>query len=371
MDETSAEFVTALEAMIKASSLCQKIREDFVGGESILKRDRSPVTIADYGSQAIICKLIKERFPGDTIVAEEDSKELRKPDHLKILEKVTSYINTFIPGTSSEEVCSWIDTFDGAKPRFLNRGKKRRSVSTLSLRPELRPRGKPRASDRGVEWVDFSSHCLADRFWALDPIDGTKGFLRGGQYAIALALIENGLVKLGILACPNLYVDMYQPTDKKGCIFFALRGKGSIQMDIEDRTRQVLYVSRIKNFSEATLIESFEPDHSDHLFHQKFARKLNILKPSVRMDSQAKYGIVARGEVAIYLRIPSSSEPGYKENIWDHAAGSIIAEEAGGRVTDALGHPLNFLCGIKMEKNYGIVVSNGILHDNVLKALEM
>jgi len=326
MDETSAEFVTALEAMIKASSLCQKTREDLVGGESILKRDRSPVTIADYGSQAIICKLIKERFPSDTIVAEEDSKELRKPDHSKILEKVTSYINTFIPGTFSEEVCSWID---------------------------------------------FSSHCLADRFWTLDPIDGTKGFLRGDQYAIALALIENGLVKLGILACPNLYVDMYQPTDKKGCIFFALRGKGSIQMDIEDRTRQVLYVSRIKNFSEATLIESFEPDHSDHLFHQKFARKLNILKPSVRMDSQAKYGIVARGEVAIYLRIPSSSEPGYKENIWDHAAGSIIAEEAGGRVTDALGHPLNFVCGIKMEKNYGIVVTNGILHDNVLKALEM
>ena len=41
-----------------------------------------------------------------------------------------------------------IDTFDGAKPRFLNRGKKRRSVSTLSI---------PRASDRGVEWVDFKS----------------------------------------------------------------------------------------------------------------------------------------------------------------------------------------------------------------------
>jgi len=326
MDETSLEFVTALEAMIKASSLCQKIREDLVGGESILKRDRSPVTIADYGSQAIICKYIREQFPNDTIVAEEDSKELRKPDHLKILEKVTPYINTFIPDSSSEEVCSWID---------------------------------------------FSSRCLTDRFWALDPIDGTKGFLRGDQYAIALALIENGLVKLGILACPNLYVDMYQPSGKKGCIFFALRGKGSIQMNIGDRTRQVLHVSRVRNFSEATLIESFEPDHSDHLFHQRFARKLNILKPSVRMDSQAKYGIVARGEVAIYLRIPSSSEPGYKENIWDHAAGSIIAEEAGGRVTDALGNPLDFLCGIRMEKNHGIVVTNGFLHNEVLKALEI
>jgi 3'(2'), 5'-bisphosphate nucleotidase len=326
MDETSSEFVTALEAMIKASSLCQKIREDLVGGESILKRDRSPVTIADYGSQAIICRLIRERFPGDAIVAEEDSKELRKPDHSKILEKVTSYLNTFIPNSSSEEVCSWID---------------------------------------------LSSHRLTDRFWALDPIDGTKGFLRGDQYAIALALIENGLVKLGILACPNLYVNMYQPSGKKGCIFFALKGKGSVQMDIEDGTRRALSVSRVKHFSEATLIESFEADHSDHLFHQKFAEKLNISRPTVRMDSQAKYGVVARGEVAIYLRIPSPSEPGYRENIWDHAAGSIIAEEAGGRVTDALGHPLNFLCGVRMEKNYGIVATNGFLHEDVLKALEL
>ena len=89
------------------------------------------------------------------------------------------------------------------------------------------------------------------------------------------------------------------------------------------------------------------------------------------MDSQAKYGIVARGEVTLYLRIPSPSEPGYKENIWDHAAGSIIAEEAGGRVTDAKGQPLDFSSGIKMEKNCGIVVTNGILHMRVLKALEM
>ena len=89
------------------------------------------------------------------------------------------------------------------------------------------------------------------------------------------------------------------------------------------------------------------------------------------MDGQAKYGILARGEVTLYLRVPSPSEPGYKENIWDHAAGSIIAEEAGGRVTDVLGRPLDFSCGIKMVKNHGILVSNEILHDVVLKALEM
>jgi hypothetical protein len=49
-----------------------------------------------------------------------------------------------------------IDTFDGAKPRFLNRGKKRRSVSTLSI-PRAPVLSEVEGSDRGVEWVDFHS----------------------------------------------------------------------------------------------------------------------------------------------------------------------------------------------------------------------
>jgi 3'(2'), 5'-bisphosphate nucleotidase len=326
MDENSPEVVTGIEAVTKASALCQKIRMDLVGGESILKSDRSPVTIADYGSQAIICKMIRDRFPDDTIIAEEDSKELRNPDHSKILEQVTHYVHTFIPTSSSEEVCSWID---------------------------------------------FSSNSVTDRFWALDPIDGTKGFLRGDQYAIALALIENGVVTLGLLACPNLYVDIHHPLGERGCLFIALKGKGSVQMDRNGLSQKTLSVSRVKDPLEATITESVEPDHADHLTHQRLAQKLNISKPSLRMDSQAKYGILARGEATLYLRVPSPSEPGYKEKIWDHAAGSIIAEEAGGRVTDVLGRPLDFSCGIKMVKNQGILVSNGILHEVVLKALEI
>jgi 3'(2'), 5'-bisphosphate nucleotidase len=326
MDEYSLEVVTAIRALIMASAFCQKIGSDLTGKESILKSDRSPVTIADYGSQAIICKFVKETFPRDTIVAEEDSTELRKPVHSKILEQVTHYVNEFVPGSSPEAVCSWID---------------------------------------------FSSQVVTNRFWTLDPIDGTKGFLRGDQYAIALALIENGLTKLGILACPNLYVDKDQPQGKRGCLFLALRGKGSVQMGIDGGDQRSLSVSKLKDPSKATIIESVEPDHADHLFHQRLAQKLNISKPPIQMDSQAKYGIVARGEATIYLRVPSPSEPNYKEKIWDHAAGSIIAEEAGGKVTDILGHPLDFSCGIKMEKNYGIVVTNGILHDVILEALKM
>jgi 3'(2'), 5'-bisphosphate nucleotidase len=325
MDQNSPEVVIGIQAAVKASALCRRIRDDLVGGESILKSDRSPVTVADYGSQAVICKLIRERFPNDTIVAEEDSKELRRPDHSKMLDQVTTYVNAFIPASSSNEVCSWID---------------------------------------------FSSNTVTDRFWALDPIDGTKGFLRGDQYAIALALVEDGMVRLGILACPNLYLDTANPLGEKGCVFLALRGKGSVQLDKNGSNPRAISVHKVKNPSEATVTESVEADHADHLTHRRLAERLNITKPSVRMDSQAKYGILARGEVTLYLRVPSSAEPGYKENIWDHAAGAIIAEEAGGKVTDILGRPLNFSCGVKMVRNHGILVSNGVLHELVLKALE-
>jgi 3'(2'), 5'-bisphosphate nucleotidase len=140
-------------------------------------------------------------------------------------------------------------------------------------------------------------------------------------------------------------------------------------MDLQGENRQTLAVSKVAVSSEAFFTESVEADHADHLFHERLARKLNITRSPFRIDSQAKYGIVARGEAILYLRIPAPSELNYKENIWDHAAGAIINEEAGGKVTDAFGKPLDFAHGIKMEKNYGIVVTNGLLHDVVLKAL--
>ena len=56
MDEHSPEVITAIRATIIAAELCQRVRKDLAGGESILKGDRSPVTVADFGSQAVICQ---------------------------------------------------------------------------------------------------------------------------------------------------------------------------------------------------------------------------------------------------------------------------------------------------------------------------
>ena len=89
----------------------------------------------------------------------------------------------------------------------------------------------------------------------------------------------------------------------------------------------------------------------------------------LRMDSQAKSGAVARGEAVLYLRMPFPKHPDYREKVWDHAAGSLVVEEAGGRVTDMFDRPLDFGSNVRMEGNRGVVVSNGEVHDAVIEAL--
>ena len=97
------------------------------------------------------------------------------------------------------------------------------------------------------------------------------------------------------------------------------------------------------------------------------AARLGIAAPPLRMDSQAKYAVVARGEADIYLRLPTRAD--YREKIWDHAAGVLIVAEAGGTVTDIHGKPLEFHHGRELVANRGVVVTNGRLHDRVLEAI--
>ena len=84
----------------------------------------------------------------------------------------------------------------------------------------------------------------------------------------------------------------------------------------------------------------------------------------IRIDSQCKYAAVARGDASIYLRMPTRKD--YREKIWDHAAGMLVVEEAGGRVTDVKGHPLDFTRGRTLDANRGVVATCGPIHDEVI-----
>lgn len=319
---------TAISVAEITGKLCKKIQSKMIGRSTLHKEDKSPVTVADFSAQAIICKFLKERFPSDPIVGEEDSEVLRSPENSETLKKVTSYVSKSLYGSdreaSSYEVCNWIDLGNG--------------------------------------------NC-EDRFWTLDPIDGTKGFIRGDQYAIALALIEKGVVKVGVLACPNIAINIDDNNSKTGVIFVAVKGQGAEVRSLNHKFINQIKVSETSSQPEARLVEGVESGHSNHQQQSAIAKSFGITKESIRIDSQAKYGVVARSDADIYLRLPSPKTPDYREKIWDHAAGTLIVEEAGGTVTDIFGAALDFAVGEKLLNNQGVVVSNGKFHDNLIKII--
>jgi 3'(2'), 5'-bisphosphate nucleotidase len=220
-------------------------------------------------------------------------------------------------------------------------------------------------------WIDHGGADGGERFWTLDPIDGTKGFLRGDQYVVALALVIAGQVQIGVLGCPNL-VDTRRPgAGGRGVLVFAARGQGAWSTSLEalgDYAR--LGVSAQTDPRQARLLRSFESGHTNISQIDIFAQQLGIQAEPVRMDSQAKYALLAAGQGEIYLRLLSPSKPDYREKIWDQAAGALILEEAGGRITDLHGRPLDFSTGRTLANNRGILGSNGPLHDPALQALE-
>lgn len=200
------------------------------------------------------------------------------------------------------------------------------------------------------------------RTWVLDPIDGTKGYLRGDQYAIALALLDGGQPVFGVLGCPN-YGDC-------GTLYWAERGGGAFCSTLESVAAQStrLQVSvPSEGRSGIVRCEAYETGHSNHGQAATAAAALGIVADPIRMDGQGKYGVLAAGLAHAYTRLPRA---GYVENIWDHAAGSILVEEAGGRVSDTRGRPLDFSLGAKLSDGVtGIIASNGECHEDLLRAL--
>ncbi len=321
MQERAGELRAAIDAVRAACRVCRAVQERMVGG-ALEKRDKSPVTVADFASQAIVCRSLALELPADPIIAEEASEELRRESNARLRDAVVEHVRAEIGSpASTDEVLGWID------------------------------RGGADAKD--------------DRYWTLDPIDGTKGFLRREQYAVALGLIEDGQVVLGVLGCPNLP----DAGGVRGALFAALRGGPARAFPLwyaQDAGTRIA-VDRILSAAQARFCESVESEHSNQEESARIASLLGIESEPFRIDSQCKYAAVARGDASIYLRMPTRED--YREKIWDHAAGKLLVEAAGGRVTDIDGRPLDFGRGATLAGNRGIVATSGAVHDEVLDAI--
>lgn len=329
------ELEIALLAVQRASILTKSVYSSHSKG-TLSKSDSSPVTIGDFGAQALIIASIKHAFPEDEVVGEEDADDLRKNDSLRDL--------------------VW-DLVQAAK--------------LDDSAAESKIGGPIKSADAMLSAIDQgnSEGGRKGRIWALDPIDGTKGFLRGGQYAVCLGLLVDGVPTLGVIGCPNLPVDDQAPLDAttgqdaddkegKGVLFAAVKGQGATSRPLSKGALQEpkgIKMKPLSDVTQATFCESVEAGHSSQGENAAIASKLGITKPSVRMDSQAKYCSIARGAGDLYLRLPTSKT--YQEKIWDHAAGVVLVQEAGGEVTDAYGKPLDFGLGRTLKENKGVVAA--------------
>ena len=325
MDMNHPEVQFAVETVRQASLLVRDVERELVN-HAITKSDKSPVTVADFAAQALVGCVLERVFPNDPLVAEEDSAHLREPEASETREKVAHFVGRCMAYATPETVCAWIDR-GGAEP--------------------------------------------ARRFWTLDPIDGTKGFLRGDQYVVALALVVDGAVQLGVLGCPNLTNGRTPDRGGPGSIVVARRGEGAWTLPLSGNGAgpERLLVSGVTSSHDARVLRSVDAGHTNVGRVAQLMETLAVTAQPVLMDSQAKYAVMAAGDGDLLYRLLTKAQPDYREKIWDHAAGSLIIEEAGGRVSDLLGQPLDFTQGRSLENNVGIVATNGHLHETALAAI--
>lgn len=318
------ELKVATAALRQAAVVCSAVQDSLGSADKLQKQDLSPVTVADFASQAVICAALAAGSSVDRVMAEESATELRKAERETLRANVVAQVRSVLGQTVAQsEVLDLID--------------------------------------RGAWRPDTPTQC----YWTLDPVDGTKGFVRGGHYAIALALINRGQVVLGVLACPKLQV----LDGSVGTLATAVRGQGAKAYPLTGETSAIaLRVADVHQLSQARLCESVEPGHSDQAISSEVIARLSLSQPSLRLDGQVKYAALAGGQASIYLRIPKRDD--YLEKVWDHAPGSILVEEAGGVVTDVAGKPLDFSRGEILPLNHGIVAAGPGIHGIVIKTVQ-
>ena len=272
--------------------------------------------MADYGSQAIICRALQTHYPDDAVVSEESGEQFLQLVSAEQREQVLSLLK--------DVLCQ--------------------PVSEAEL----------------VSWLDFGTDGSAARTWVIDPIDGTKGFLAQRHYAIACGLLLEGQVTEGIVAAPGY-------DDGAGALFYTRDG-ATFRAPLETGDGTPVTVSARRAVDEFVAVQSFERAHASKSRMGR-ARELAGLGDVriLELDSMEKYALVACGDADLYMRLPRAGSS-YAHKIWDHAAGVALVQAAGGTVTDLDGGPLDFSRGDSLP-NTGMIISNGPHHQRVIKAV--
>jgi HAL2 family 3'(2'),5'-bisphosphate nucleotidase len=327
MHDASTLLDVAREAVTLAASVCRQVQRNLDEVRAITKDDKSPVTVADLASQAVVAHTLRRRLASVTLVGEEEARSLRDPAQAGNLRATLAAVQTVWPECTEAALLDAIDL--------------------------------GRAQPSGA-------------FWTLDPVDGTKGFLRGQQYAISLCFIERGAPSVGALACPNLPISFDAPLDQAdphGTLYTAIRGQGAYEQRGGEGAGSPTRIRRADHRADEpiSVCASVEKEHSNVSDTDRILERIGKAGEPARLDSQAKYAVVARGQADAYLRMPTKKD--YVEKIWDHAAGALVASEAGCIVSDIHGKPLDFTRGRGLSNNSGVICAAPRVHRLVIQAI--
>lgn len=313
------------------------------------KSDSTPVTIADFAAQASIIAAIHHTFPNDSIIGEEDSTALRQDAAL--LER----------------------TWNLASSVHLDDAQSEAELYTPTSREEM------------LSLIDLGAKNHAEssgRVWTLDPVDGTATFMRGQQYVVCLALVEDGVQRVGVLGCPNLdlgtgvvsedAVDL----DGFGVMLSAVAGQGA---SIRPMGRGGLIpgealkpIAQPTETSGVRFVDTQEATTQNLEVHGKVADSLGAPWPNPvdLWSAQMRYvAIAVDGGCNAFIKVPK--KPTYRSKIWDHAGGMLLVQELGTVVSDLEGRPVDCGLGRTLAGCYGMVVAPASVHERVLEAVRL
>lgn len=183
---------------------------------------------------------------------------------------------------------------------------------------ELSP-GIPVLSEESGD-IPFSTRARWPRYWLIDPLDGTKEFIkRNGEFTVNIALIEGHEPVLGIVRVPAT-----------GICYYAARGRGAFRAAPGTETAAL----HTRPVTPGRLVAAGSRSHASDR-QQRFFASLGENTEVIAAGSALKLCLVAEGSVDIYPRFGPTSE-------WDTAAAQCVVTEAGGSVTDLALRPLEY-----------------------------
>ncbi len=198
------------------------------------------------------------------------------------------------------------------------------------------------------ETVDDKTRLKHEYVWIIDPLDGTKDFIqKTGEFSIMVGLAKNGEPIMGVV---------YQPAHKKLC--YAVKGKGSF-ICVDNGADKQLHVSSVSELQEGRLVVSRNHLSEEDAVH---AKKMGLKNYVQAGSTGVKMCLIAQDEADLFFNTCVEMSE------WDSCAPQIILTEAGGMVTGTDGKPLLYN-KFEPKNEFGIVASNGILHEEILKVI--